>query len=76
MYVLCILLTCQNLFLEFFEIGRAGRDGDPAVALYLSSTDDRNFHLQNIGGLQCSEERQFKLENLYKIATFFTQTND
>ena len=58
------------------EIGRAGRDGDPAVALYLSSIDDKNFHVQNIGGLQCSEERQFKLENLYKIATFFTQTND
>ena len=56
------------------EVGRAGRDGQPAVALSLSSIDDRNFHLQKISCVTSHEERQFKLENLYKITNYFTQT--
>ena len=57
------------------EIGRAGRDQEPAVAMSLLSPGDRNFHLQNISRISDKDEREFKLKNLYHISKMFLQTS-
>ena len=57
------------------EIGRVGRDNEPAVAMSLLSPGDRNFHLQNISRISDKYEREFNLKSLYHISKMFLQTS-
>ena len=56
------------------EIGRAGRDQEPTVAMSLFSPGDLNFHLENISRISDKDEREFKHKNLYHISKMFLQT--
>ena len=55
------------------EIGRAGRDGEPAESIALFSFESRSFHLQNIATINKADEQQYKIDNLNIITSFFSQ---
>lgn len=56
------------------EIGRAGRDGEPAESIALFSFESRNFHLQNIAAINKADERKYKVDNLNTITSFLGQS--
>ena len=59
------------------EIGRAGRDREPASCLALFPLDDRSFHLQSILLISDGhkDEKQHKLKNVNEISKLFMQQN-
>ena len=59
------------------EIGRAGRDREPAFCSALFSLDDRSFHLQSIllTSDEHKDEKQHKLKNVNEISKLFMQQN-
>ena len=56
------------------EIGRAGRDGNPAGCVLFFSHQDRSFHLHNIMGIEEEQHRSYKHEIMNEMVRYCVQS--